>query len=202
MKPILGWHFADLDGTPGRGRLPKPIQAGVVYRVRPPLKICERGLHASRRALDALDTSNGPLVSRVRCSGTVIEDTRNVCCSKRTHLWVLDATRVLHEFEVEVAQKAFEAERRSGRDPDKRLWRRLELKRRWLEGRPSEVELAASTDAVCADSCFSVAFAVIAALVYALRANSASFLLLNARLEEMLEAAHAKVIEANEEVRR
>lgn len=144
MSDILGWHFAHVDGTPAHGRLPEPVATGAVFEVAPPLIMCKRGLHASVMAIDALKYAQGPLVSRVRCSGEILEQDDKLCCSSREHLWVVDATRTLHEFALEVAEGALTREREAGREPDERLWAALEVKRRWLAGAATEEALAAA----------------------------------------------------------
>ncbi len=95
------WHFLPADGRPrwdiGRGRR-KPIAVGTTYRVKGPLVLCERGLHASVKPLDALGYAPGPIVCRVRLSGEIITDTDKAVATQRTVLAMGDATEALREF--------------------------------------------------------------------------------------------------------
>ena len=134
---VLAWHFA---GRP----LPKPLANGVSYRVKPPLELCERGLHGSVRAIDALGYANSAIVSRTLHSGEVLRDADKLCSSVRKHLWVADASSVLHEFGCYVAEQALEQERAAGREPDERSWAAIESKRRWVRGEANDAELSAA----------------------------------------------------------
>ena len=150
---VLGWHFlADVAAGEepalphGDGRI---VRVGETLTVDPPIVPCERGLHASRRALDALDHAPGALVCRVRLSGEIAEHDgdNKLAASARTVLWMADATRTLHEFAVWVARQALLRERRRDREPDRRSWEALRVKARWLRGRATDAELAAAWDA-------------------------------------------------------
>lgn len=166
---LLGWHFLQEDRRErfGDRRL---IEAGKTYRVDPPIALCEKGLHASARAIDALFYAPGPIVCRVRLSGQVLRDEDKACATERTVLWLADATDVLHEFAVWCAERALERERAVGRDPDRRSWAALEAKRQWLRGEINEEQLAAALAAARAAARDAARAAVRAAVRDAARA--------------------------------
>lgn len=174
-----------------------------------------QGLGASRKVLDALVYPAGPLISRVRCGGTVLEDDDKLYCTKREHLWVLDATRVMHEFALETAADALEKTREADCQAHQQLLQTLEAKRRWLAGDVTDEELTAAReaalvaahattqrwrfsarcaarDAAIVHACVSAHFTAVSSAGWPSSGFSASYLRLNARLEEMLEAEHAK----------
>jgi len=110
----LGWHFLRQDGRTGkRGRRVVP---GTVMSCRRPLALCRNGLHASRRALDALQYAPGGMVERVELIGQQLEDVDKACARSRRCLWMADATNVLHEFSCSVAEQLLTRER-GGRNP-------------------------------------------------------------------------------------
>ena len=97
MKTILAWHFLPADrkllhGNGQRVRVGRKIIYGG------DLKLCVSGLHASRRPIDALEYITGPILCRVRCDGTIIEDTDKLVCSERTVLYWFDASVMLRAF--------------------------------------------------------------------------------------------------------
>ena len=143
---MIAWHFV---GEDRRLRDGTPLRKGRTYRLPAgtvPV-MCEVGYHASVRALDALWYAPGPIVCRVRLGGTILKDTDKLCASERTVLWWADATRTLHEFALWCAERALKAERKAGREPDPRSWRALRVKRAWLDGKASDQELHAASDA-------------------------------------------------------
>ena len=152
MKAVLGWWFAAVpeEGKPlilprGDGR---EVCVGETLTVEPPIVPCERGLHASVRAIDALEYAPGSLVCRVRLSGEIVAHGGDKhAASERTVLWMADATRILHEFSVWVARSALLRERQLGREPDKRSWEALRVKALWIRGEATDAQLAAARDA-------------------------------------------------------
>lgn len=149
-ETMLGWHFLTEDRRIQHSRTKKFIEAGSVTEVRGPLKLCERGLHASERAIDALQFAPGPIVCRVELSDEILRGDDKACATKRRVLWMADATRTLHEFGLWCVEGALNSERSAGREPDERSWAALSVKRRWLDGSATNEELAAARDAACA----------------------------------------------------
>jgi len=136
-----GWHFLKEDR-----RLQYPpytlVEPGQTLYVKPPIKLCTRGLHASKRAIDALSYAPGPVVCRVRLSGEIIEDGDKAVATERTCLWMADATTVLYEFACWCAEQALLREREARREPDPRSWAAVEAKRQWVRGEITTEELA------------------------------------------------------------
>jgi hypothetical protein len=60
--------------------------------------MCDSGLHASRRAIDALWYAPGPLAHLVECDDIVDEDGDKFVCRRRKILASVDATAVLRAF--------------------------------------------------------------------------------------------------------
>ena len=146
---MLGWHFLREDR-----RLQYPphtlVEVGQTLTVEPPLKLCTCGLHLSERAIDALNYAPGPIVCRVEGSGEILVGDDKAAATKRTVLWMVDATNTLHEFACWCAEQALLREREAGREPDPRSWAAIETKRRWLRGEATDKELAAARDAAWA----------------------------------------------------
>ena len=143
---ILGWHFVREDRKLRDGQI---VKSGRVYRLpkgQTP-ELCERGYHASERAIDALKYAPGPVVCRVELRGTIIPDTDKAVATERKVLWVADATTVLHELACWCAERALRAERKAGREPDPRSWEAVKVKRRWLAGKATNQELSAAWSA-------------------------------------------------------
>ncbi len=142
----LGWHF-----LPGDRRLQFPpytlVEPGQTLRVDPPLELCRWGLHASKRAVDALKYAPGGVVEYVRLSGEIVEGDDKACATERTTLWMANATKTLHEFACWCAEKALTHAREKGREPDPRSWAAVEAKRQWLRGEIDDGELEAAQHA-------------------------------------------------------
>lgn len=149
-KTVEGWHFCGEDLKLGYND-GRSIRAGETLTVEGTPVICSYGLHACEKALDALNYASGPIICRVRLSGTVIQGTgENVdkyAATSRTVLWMADATNVLHEFACWCAEKALRGERLASREPDPRSWAAIEMKRIWLRGEVTHKELYVTADA-------------------------------------------------------
>src|SRR3990170_4771452 len=143
----LGWHF-----LPGDKRLRygtrEVVEVGRPVKVAGKLALCEWGLHASRRAIDAL--AYAPMDSaklyacRVRLGGELIESQDKAVASEREVLWMVDATKALHLFACRVAEDAFT---KYG-NGDTRSLAAIQAKRDWLEGKITSEELKAAAGAV------------------------------------------------------
>lgn len=131
-KPILGWHFcAEPRLANGDGR---PVVVGEWLEVEPPIVPCERGLHLSVRAIDALQYAPGAMVQRVAADGVIVEHGTPVdklACSRRRCLWIADATRTLREFARSCALDVIHA------------WNAPEAVRRYLETGDESLRAAA-----------------------------------------------------------
>jgi hypothetical protein len=93
-QPILAWHFTAATLRDGR---PIPPD-GVTLKHTGPLVMCQSGLHASVRIIDALEYAPGATICRVECGGETIHGMDKLVCSKRTILWRVDGTNLLRQF--------------------------------------------------------------------------------------------------------
>lgn len=83
MSTVLAWHWtAD---TLRDGRPIPPV--GETLRHSGTLVLCDNGLHASERILDALRYAPGNVVHRVRCGGEMLRQDDKLVCHERTILW-------------------------------------------------------------------------------------------------------------------
>ena len=139
MSEWLGWHFLPANGRLANGD-GRQVVAGETYTVQGEPVLCNRGLHASERAIDALRYAPGAVVCYVRLSGTIIEDGDKAVATERTVLAMADATRMLHEFALWCAESAL----RDAGVTGERCWQALTVKRCWLNGKATDEELAAA----------------------------------------------------------
>jgi hypothetical protein len=93
---ILAWHFIGTDRL--MAHTGTPIVAGETYRVDGPVILCEHGLHASERIIDALYFAPGPIVCRVAMSGEIVTGDNKCAATKRRVIWMDDATDILRAF--------------------------------------------------------------------------------------------------------
>ena len=133
---MLAWHFLSEDKRLGYGdgRL---VEVGQTLECEGEPALCSNGMHGSAMLIDALYYANGPIVCRVEIDGDVIEDTDKLCGRRRTVLWMLNATRILHEFACTCAEDALALVER----PDERSVAAIKAKRRWLNGEITDEEL-------------------------------------------------------------
>lgn len=90
MKSIQAWHFLSNDLRFGYGDGNK-AEAGYVYSVDGDIQLCHWGLHASERAIDALQYAPGHMVGRVVLSHKIIRGDDKLVASHREYLWIADA---------------------------------------------------------------------------------------------------------------
>ena len=91
----LAWHFVGETLRDGR---PVPPD-GEWLEHTGELVMCDAGLHASRRLLDALKYAPGVTLCRVRVDGRIIEESDDkLVASRRKIIWRIDAERVLRAF--------------------------------------------------------------------------------------------------------
>ena len=147
MREYTGWHFT-ASATEGRDGWPLQAVERLPKGTKP--ELCEVGLHASRRALDALRYAPGPFVSRVRLSGVVVVGDDKACGTVRTRLaGPVDVSRELRLFAADCAERVlpiFERERPG----DLRPREAIETARRDVTGDATDEELDAAWDAAWA----------------------------------------------------
>ena len=139
-KPILAWHFLTSDRLPEHGRRKRPLKVGDVMRVKGTPILCEHGLHASERILDALDYAPGPVVCRVEVSGAIVQGDDKLAGTRRKILGMGDIETLLHEWACDVAEDVC----RRAEVLDARSLEAIACKRRWLRGESTDEELAAA----------------------------------------------------------
>lgn len=96
-KSILAWHFVR-GPAPGVLRDGRPVVVRETVCHDGALVLCESGLHASVRLIDALGYSPGSVICRVRVGGEIVKDHNKLVASERTVLWSFDAEAVLRAF--------------------------------------------------------------------------------------------------------
>ena len=94
---IKAWHFTALDKHLGYEDR-RLVEPGKTLSVEGPPEMCTHGLHASKRALDALKYAPGPYLWRVDIWGNVIEDDDKLVGTHREALAGFDATKLLRRF--------------------------------------------------------------------------------------------------------
>lgn len=96
---MLAWHFVDETLKDGR-----PVPAdGERLTHDGPVSLCEGGLHASERVLDALKFAPGNTICRVECDDVGERQSDKFVCGARTIVWRLDGDEVLRAFARKVA---------------------------------------------------------------------------------------------------
>jgi len=96
MATVTAWHWLADDGRMRDGR--QAPADGEWLRHDGPVVMCQSGLHASRRALDALQYAPGSLVCRVECRDVVEEQDDKLVCQERRILWRVDMSKQLRVF--------------------------------------------------------------------------------------------------------
>jgi len=136
---MKAWHFLQNSGKLRDGTKPPPDGVWLEYPgIR---RICESGLHASIKPLDALGYSPGNIVCRVEVDTfqMITRDYKiNVC--RRKIIWRYNASEVLHHFACLCALDVIE------------LWPAPEIVRKYLRTRDPELRAEAG-DASWAASC-------------------------------------------------
>ena len=146
MTATLAWYFAADNGRETYGRRRK-IEVGKRLAVRGTPVPCQYGMHASVLPLDALSQAHGTLVCRVEIGGGIANDGDKIVGQWRHTFAMADASEVLHEFACYCADRALNAERAAGREPDSRSWAAVQAKRDWLAGLIDDEQLKAASKA-------------------------------------------------------
>lgn len=94
---VLGWHFLPNDLSLGHGDGRK-VEVGETLTVDCEPVLCESGLHASERPLDALGYAPGPVICRVEVGGKVVRGSDKLVGTSRKVLWAYNASDVLLAF--------------------------------------------------------------------------------------------------------
>jgi len=141
------WHF-----MPGDRRLRygdgRRVRVGEVMTVDVPPVLCTSGLHASRRAIDAMHFQVGPWVSLVTLGGWVVHGSNKSVGTERTALWIAPAEIILKHFacdEAEMVLRRFEA---LGEIIDPVLSNALAVRRAFLDGKVGLLDCLSAHKAV------------------------------------------------------
>ena len=148
---MRAWHFLPEDKKLkyGDGR---EVVLGETITVDPAkLNLCNYGLHASVKALDALSFLNWPdaIICRVELGGKVLGEGDKHVASERTVIAWCDADAILHQFAIRVALDClpyFEDEFPGDLRPRKAI----ETKMAYLQGRATLKDLEAAAVAAAA----------------------------------------------------
>ena len=98
MDTVTGWYFSKESRVLQYGDA-RPIALGVTHEVDAPIELCERGLHASVRAIDALEYAPGPIVWRVELSGEINAGDDKCVATHRKYIGGgVDASAVMRAF--------------------------------------------------------------------------------------------------------
>ena len=92
---MLAWHWINEQRTLRDGR---PMIIGETVTHDGPLELCESGLHASERLIDALEYAPGPIICRVECGGEIVRGDDKIVCRERRVIAAYDATAELRAF--------------------------------------------------------------------------------------------------------
>lgn len=91
---MKAWHF--VNDTLRDGRPIPPDGEWLVHDGE--LVMCESGLHASKRLVDALKYAPGNMICRVEVDGEIVKDDDKLVAEKRKILWRVDGEQVLRAF--------------------------------------------------------------------------------------------------------
>ena len=92
---MKAWHFST--GKLGYGDN-REIKEGITHTVDCKPTLCQCGLHASIKPIDALIYAPGPIVSYVELCGDIAQGKDKVAALSRTYIAVANADNVLREF--------------------------------------------------------------------------------------------------------
>ena len=139
---MKAWHFIREDRRLGYddGR---EVKVGETLSCTGEPKLCENGMHGSKRILDALIYAPGQICCRVEITGDVSVSDDKVVGRHRKVLAMVDASNIFHEFACRCSEDALAL---IGK-PDPRSVAAIKAKRDWICGKITDAELAAARDA-------------------------------------------------------
>ena len=169
MKPIKAWYFSDSTKKLRFGD-DRDIVLGETHEHDGDPVLCERGLHASTKILDALDYAPGNIVWRVELSGKIITGDDKIVATRRKYIaGGIDIEKTLRLFARMQALSVIDK------------WDCPEIVRRWLDTGDESIMSAAESMA---------RFAVLNAAESAAE-SAAEYVTLNAARAAVLSAARS-----------
>jgi len=139
-NPELYWKFVRDGGYLSHDMSEVRVETGMTLTVEGDLKLCDNGIHYSERPINALKYAPGGHVCLVRPGQERLISDDKACAAEVVIVAHADATRVLHEFAIWCAERALALID----NPDSRSLAALKTKRRWLDGKANDEELAAA----------------------------------------------------------
>ena len=95
---MKAWYFSSDDRRLRHGD-ERTIILGETHEVSGDIELCKRGLHACKKAIDALTYAPGPVVYRVELSGKIEKGEDKLVAQKRTYLsGGIDVSETLRKF--------------------------------------------------------------------------------------------------------
>ena len=93
----MAWKFLRADRRLGYGD-GRMVEVGVPLEIDGPPVLCARGIHACRRAIQALKYAESAIVARVECGGEIVEGDDKLTCTQLIPVAIFDATDALRYF--------------------------------------------------------------------------------------------------------
>jgi len=146
VKYETAYHFLRADMTAGSGSEP-PWKRGQRREIKGRLTLCERGYHSAPSWYDALQYAPGPVACIVQIGGEIKRDDTKAVSQFRKLVRYRNVERELRLFAVSEARLALSAERKAGREPDKRSWDVLRVARLFVDGKATDAQLSAAESA-------------------------------------------------------
>ena len=94
---MRAYYFSSKDKKLGYGDN-RQIRKGRTHKVKGEIKLCENGLHASVKAIDALSYAPDCYLWIVELGGTIVESDDKVAASERTYIAGFNADKLLRDF--------------------------------------------------------------------------------------------------------
>jgi len=178
IETIEAWHFLPSNLKLGYGDN-REVKVGETLTVDTPLELCKSGLHASFTIRDAMLYQSGPICCKVEIGLDGKQNENKIVSSFRKVIWMKDCTRILHDFSCLCAERTL----KQNNITNPILWKAIEVKRLWLDGKATDAELdkaredadaaavratySAAVRAAYSDAAYAAAYAVAYAAVRA-----------------------------------
>ena len=146
VKYETAFHFLRADLTAGFGAEP-PWKRGERREIKGDIALCERGYHSAPSWYDALQYAPGPVACIVQIGGQIERDDTKAVSQVRKLVRYKNVERELRLFAISEARWALLAERKAGREPDKRSWEALRVARLYAAGKATAAQLGAAESA-------------------------------------------------------